>query len=107
MNGTPPKPPQSADKWRKKRDDARQKKQDLDSDVATATTVPLKNVFATLAPSTAERIKRMQDKAAPSSPPPPPPPRRSIDPAACARREARVASLVRSSRDAGLSLIHI
>ena len=99
MNGTPPKPPQSADKWRKKRDEARQKKQDLDSDVATATTVPLKNVFATLAPSTAERIKRMQDKAAPSSPPPPPP-RRSIDPAACARREARVASLVRSSRDA-------
>ena len=42
----------------------------------------------------------MQAKAAPSSPPPPPPPRRSIDPAACARREARVASLVRSSRDA-------
>ncbi len=100
MNGTPPKPPQSADKWRKKRDEARQKKQDLDSDVATATTVPLKNVFATLAPSTAERIKRMQKKSAPSSPPPPPPPRRSIDPAACARREARVASLVRSSRDA-------
>ena len=66
MNGTPPKPPQSADKWRKKRDDARQKKQDLDSDVATATTVPLKNVFATLAPTTAERIKRMQKKAAPS-----------------------------------------
>ncbi len=99
MNGTPPKPPQSADKWRKKRDEARQKKQDLDSDVATATTVPLKNVFATLAPTTAERIKRMQSKAAPSSPPPPPP-RRSIDPAACARREARVASLVRSSRDA-------
>jgi hypothetical protein len=99
MNGTPPKPPQSADKWRKKRDEARQKKQDLDSDVATATTVPLKNVFATLAPTTAERIKRMQEKVAPSSPPPPPP-RRSIDPAACARREARVASLVRSSRDA-------
>ena len=53
MNGTPPKPPPgSADKWRKKRDEARQKKQDLDSDVATATTVPLKNVFATLAPIT-------------------------------------------------------
>ena len=65
MNGTPPKPPQSAEKWRKKRDEARQKKQDLDRDVATATTVPLKNVFATLAPSTAERIKRMQAKAAP------------------------------------------
>ena len=93
--------PPSADKWRRKRDAARQNKLELD-DVAGNHTVPLKNAFATLAPTTTSRLRRMEARASPDSPPPPPPPRRSRagSPTACARREARVASLVRSSRDA-------
>jgi len=65
--------PPSADKWRRKRDAARQIKLELD-DVAGNHTVPLKNVFATLAPTTTSRLRRMEARASPDSPPPPPPP---------------------------------